>query len=242
MLPILKALMLPSTLCFLLAAAGLALCLHTRTRKAALVALASAAVLLVVFSCGKTATFLLSPLEYEYPRVPDQASPVRAIVVLTAYAADDPNMSLSDRPNSASLYRVVEGALLWQRCKDCAVIVTGQSPTTNVMAELLVSLGVPPARVHMDNDAATTGASAANIRRLLGHTPFYLVTSAGHMPRSMAAFTKAGTLPLPAPTDHRLPRDVAQAEWGLSAFHLECSDLAVHEHLGILWYRLLGRI
>jgi len=242
MIAILKALVLPSGLCFLLAATGLVLCLHARTRKAALVALASAAMLLVVFSCGKTATFLLSPLEYAYPRVPDQAAPMRAIVVLTAYAEDDPDVPLSDRLSSSSLYRVVEGALLWQRCQDCAVIVTGRSPTTALMAEVLVSLGVPRARVHLDNDAATTGASAVNVFRLLGDVPFYLVTSAGHMPRSMAAFAKAGMHPVPAPTDHRLPRDVAKAEWGLSAFHLESSDLAVHERIGIWWYRLRGRI
>ncbi len=242
MIEILGSLVLPSSVCFLLAATGLALCVRERTRKAALVALASAGVLLVVFSCGKVATLLLSPLEYAYPRVPDQAAPVRAIVVLAAYAADDPNMSLSDRPNSAGLYRVVEGALLWQRCQDCTVVVTGRSPTTKVMAELLVSLGVPRTRVQLDNDADSTSASAVNMRRLLGDTTCYLVTSGGHMVRSMAVFAKAGMRPLPAPTDHRLPKNVAQAAWALSAFHLECSDLAVHERVGVWWYRLRGRI
>jgi uncharacterized SAM-binding protein YcdF (DUF218 family) len=110
------------------------------------------------------------------------------------------------------------------------------------MAELLTSLGVPQGQVQLDNDAANTGESAANIRRLLGDTPFYLVTSAGHMPRTMAVFAKAGMQPLPAPTDHRLPGTVAQAQWRPSAFHLECSDLAMHEHVGMWWYRLRGRI
>jgi len=198
--------------------------------------------LLLIFSSGKTATLLLSPLEYAYPRVPDQPTPARAIVVLAAYAADDPNMPLSARPNSSGLFRVVEGALLWRRCPDCAVVVTGRSPTTSVMAELLVALGVPRARVQLDNDADSTGASAMNVRRLFGDAPLYLVTSAGHMPRSMAVFARAGMQPLPAPTDYRLPKDVAQAKWGLSVFHLECSDLAVHERVGLWWYRLRGRI
>jgi uncharacterized SAM-binding protein YcdF (DUF218 family) len=241
MIEILKALVLPSNFCFLLAVIGLALSVYARTRKAALIALASAAVLLVTFSSGKTATLLLSPLEYAYPRVPDQAAPVRAIVILAAYAANDPDMSLGDRPSSSSLYRVVEGALLWQRCMDCAVVVTGRTPTTHVLGELLVALGIPRAQVRLDDDAADTGESAVNVRRLLDDAPFYLVTSAGHMPRSMAAFAAAGLHPLPAPTDHRLPRSVARAEWHLSVFHLECSDLAVHERLGLWWYRLRGR-
>lgn len=242
MIDILSALVLPSNVCFLLAGSGLVLYMNVRTRKAAFIALATAAALLLVFSSGKTATALLSPLEYSHPRVPDRAAPVRAIVVLTAYAADDPEMPLSARPISSGLYRVVEGALLWRGCQDCVVVVTGRSPATNVMAELLTSLGVPPEHVQLDNDAANTSESAANVRRLLGDTPFFLVTSAGHMPRSMAVFAKAGMQPLPAPTDHRLPRTVAQAQWRPSAFHLECSDLAMHERVGMWWYRVRGRI
>jgi uncharacterized SAM-binding protein YcdF (DUF218 family) len=242
MIAILKALVLPSSVCFLLTAVGLLLCLRARTRQAALLTLASAGVLLMVFASGKTATLLMSPLEYAYPRVPDQTAPVRAIVVLTAYAVDDPDMPLSSRLNNSGLYRVVEAAHLWRRCQDCTMIVTGLAPTTRVMAELLVSLGVPQSQVRLDNDAANTSASATNMGRLLGDTPFFLVTSAGHMPRSMAVFTRAGMQPLPAPTDHQLPKSVSQAKWRLSTRHLQCSDFAVHERVGIWWYRLAGRI
>jgi len=242
MIGILKALVLPSTICFVLIAVGLLLCTRSRTRRSALATLATAGVLLVVFASGKTATFLMSPLEYAYPRVSNQTTEARAIVVLTAYATDDPLIPLSSRTNASGLYRVVEGAHLWQRCRECSVIVTGRAPTTTVMAELLVSFGVPPAQVHLDNEAANTGASAANMRRLLGDTPFFLVTSAGHMPRSMAAFVKAGMHPLPAPTDYQLPMSMTDAKWRLSAYHLQCSDFAVHELIGMWWYRLRGRI
>jgi uncharacterized SAM-binding protein YcdF (DUF218 family) len=242
MIDILKALVIPSNLCFLMAAIGLALCVAARTRKVALVVLASAGLLLVVFSSGKTATLLLSPLEYAYPQAPAQDTHARAIVILAAYAADDSDMPLSSRTNGAGLYRVVEGVHLWRRCQDCTVIVTGFSPTTDVMAELVVSLGVPQAQVQIDSDAANTSDSAANMRRTLGDRPFFLVTSAGHMPRSMGVFTKAGLRPLPAPTDHQLPKTVADANWHLSTFHLQCSDLAVHEHIGMWWYRLRGRL
>lgn len=238
----LKLLAIPSNVIFLLAALGLVLGLAPRLRRLSGFSLAFAALLLVFFACGKTATWLLSPLEYEYPRVPDQPAPVRAIVVLAAYAANDPNMSLSDRPNSASLYRVVEGVHLWRRCQDCAVIVTGSPPTTEVMKELMVSLGVPGERVQLDSDSADTATSAIHVARLLGQDSFYLVTSAGHMPRSMAVFEAAGMRPLAAPTDHRLPMSVEHANWNLSTFHLESSDLAIHERLGMWWYRLRGQI
>ena len=241
MADVLGALILPSNVCFALVILGLALSIPARTRRAALVTLVAAGALLVIFSSGKTATALLGPLEYAYPRVPDQPAPVQAIVVLTAYVANDPDMSLSDRPSQSSLYRVTEAALLWRHCGDCAVIVSGRSPATDVMGELLVALGVPRSRLQMEGESANTTASAANVARLVGDSPFYLVTSAGHMPRSMASFARAGLHPLPAPTDHRLPRSVAQAAWHLSPFHLQCSDLAVHERVGLWWYRLRGR-
>jgi uncharacterized SAM-binding protein YcdF (DUF218 family) len=242
MADVLGALILPSNVCFGLVILGLALSVRARTRRAALITLVAAGALLVIFSSGKTATALLGPLESAYPRAPHEPVPVEAIVVLTAYVANDPDMSLSDRPNPSSLYRVTEAALLWRHCADCVVIVSGRAPATDVMSEMLIALGVPRSRLQLENESGSTGDSAVNVARLLGDQRFYLVTSAGHMPRTMAAFAKAGMQPLPAPTDHRLPRTVEQAQWRLSAFHLECSDLAMHERVGMCWYRLRGRI
>jgi uncharacterized SAM-binding protein YcdF (DUF218 family) len=242
MTDILEALVLPSNICFLLTAAGLALAAPNRTRRAALATLAAAGVLLVVFSCGKTATWLLSPLEYSFPHVPDQATPVRAIVILAGYATDDPEVSLSDRLNPPTLYRVVEGALLWQKCPGCQVVVSGTSPTTDIMANVLVALGVPQASVKMDNASVRTAASATNVRHLIGDAPFYLVTSAAHLPRAMAVFAAARLRPVPAPTDHRQPSTVDKGVWLLSPLHLQASDLAAHERIGAWWYRLHGLI
>jgi uncharacterized SAM-binding protein YcdF (DUF218 family) len=242
MTDLLDALVLPSNVCFLLTVIGVALSLSARTRRASLITLAAAGIVLVIFSSGKTAAWLTSSLEYTYPRAPDQLAPVHVIVILASYAANDPDMSLGDRPNSSALYRVVEGALLWKRCDDCRVIVTGASPTTDVMAELLVAMGVPSPRVELDSHAVNTAASAANVSRLTGDAPFYLVTSAAHLPRAMAALAAVGARPLPAPTDHQLPRRVAQASWRLTPFHMQASDLAVHERIGMWWYRVRGLI
>jgi uncharacterized SAM-binding protein YcdF (DUF218 family) len=242
MVYVIEAIVVPSHFCFLLIAAGLLLCIPRRTRKAAQVVLATAGALLFVLSSGKTATLLLSPLEYRYPRVPDDAAPTQTIVVLAAYAANDMNMSLSDRPNYSALYRINEAVLLWRRCPECRVVVTGTSPTANVMADVLIGLGVSREKVIVDSDASNTAGSAMNMRRMIGEAPFYLVTSGGHMPRAMGVFAKAGLHPMAAPTDHKLPKFVRQAAWALSPFHLECSDLAVHEHIGLMWYRMRGYI
>jgi uncharacterized SAM-binding protein YcdF (DUF218 family) len=237
-------LVIPSNLVLLIGLLGVVLLFLPRRRRIATSLLTSAIVLLLVLSSGKTATLLSSPLEYAYPKAPAPRpdSPAKAIVVLTAYATDDPDMPLSGRPSSSALFRIVEAVHLWRACQQCLVIVTGMNPTTKVTAESLVALGIPSTQIRIDSDAANTGGSAVNVRTLLGDQVFYLVTSAAHMPRSMGVFLKQGLRPIPAPTDHQVPRNVSHAEWKPTSLSLHFSDLAVHEHIGILWYRLTGRI
>jgi uncharacterized SAM-binding protein YcdF (DUF218 family) len=242
MIDYLKELVVPSNFCLAIAILGCLLWLIPRTRRIGTFAVATSAAMLLIFSSGKTAAWLLSPLEYAYPRIPDGPLQPGAIVVLAGYAADDRDMPLSSRPNGSTLFRVAEAVDLWRRCQDCTVAVTGFDPTVKVMGELLVALGIPASQLHLDNQANTTADSAVNMRALLNDKRIYLVTSAGHMTRSLGVFVKQGLNPIPAPTDFQLPKRVAQADWRPTPFHLNCSDTAVHEYVGIWWYRLRGRI
>jgi uncharacterized SAM-binding protein YcdF (DUF218 family) len=233
----------PSNFVLLIGFAGIVLSL-ARWRRIGLYFLSSALVLLLVLSSGKTATALSSPLEYAYPKAPapQSNSPARAIVVLAAYATDDASMPLSTRPNSSAMFRIVEAVHLWRACQQCTVIVTGVNPTTRVMAESLAALGIPSTQIQVDSGARNTAGSAVNLRASLGVDAFYLVTSAGHMPRSMGVFLKQGLRPIPAPTEYHVPKSIAQAEWSPSSLNLYFSDVAMHEHIGTWWYRLTDRI
>jgi len=51
---------------------------------------------------------------------------------------------------------VTEAALLWKRCSDCVVLVSGRPPATDVMGELLVSLGVTRARLQLERESDST--------------------------------------------------------------------------------------
>jgi uncharacterized SAM-binding protein YcdF (DUF218 family) len=241
---LLTSAVLPSNITLALGLLGLILFFRPRWRRAASLLLGLAPVVLLIFSSGKTATALSSPLEYAYVKAtpPQPGSVSRDIVVLAAYAADDPNMPLSSRPNSSAMFRIVEAVHLWRACQQCTVIVTGMDPTTKVMAESIAALGVPADRIRIDNGAANTAESAVNVASMLSAPSFYLVTSAGHMPRSMGVFLKQGLQPIPAPTDYLLPKYVSQAEWSPSSLNLYFSDAAMHEHIGLLWYRIRGRI
>jgi uncharacterized SAM-binding protein YcdF (DUF218 family) len=62
------------------------------------------------------------------------------------------------------------------------------------------------------------------------------------MPRSVGVFRKQGLNPLPAPTDYMSRKNYMAISYLPSPLHLYYSDLAVHEYLGILWYKIRGWI
>ena len=232
----------PSGLVYALCLAGLASLPWTRTRRFSLPLLAPAALLIVVFSSGKTATALMSPLEYAYSaRIdPAQHPEVRDIVALTGWAADDPDMPLTGRGQCDLGLRLLRVLELKRQCAECRVIVSGTPTTARIMGDILRELGVPDAQLTIDGNAPHTDISARNLRPLVGTRPFFLVTSGGHLPRTLEAMKKNGLAPIPMPTDHQMPREWSRAKWEPSSTSLVVSDRAVHEYLGWAWYRLRG--
>lgn len=237
---ILAALVLPSGFAVLLWALGMIAAL-LRRRAWSCGLLAASGAVLAIFSSGYMAAALMSPLEYVYPRVDVAAHPdVRRIVVLTGWASVDRELSLTDRLNDSSAYRVMLALELYRERPDCTVIVSGSRTTSHVMAEALEKLGIPRDRLSLEDGSDSTAASAAALRGFVGGDRFFLVTSAGHMPRSMAAMQRQGLQAIAAPTEHQEPREWWRAEGRPTGESLAVSDLAVHEYLAIAWERLRG--
>jgi uncharacterized SAM-binding protein YcdF (DUF218 family) len=219
---------------------GVACTVTRRTRRYSLALAAASGLVLLVFSNGLVATLLMSPLEYEYPALhdPTRHPEARTIVVLTGWAADDDVFPLSAKMNSASAFRVLEAANLHAARPDCRVLVSGSDVAARIMHQQLQRLGVPDQALLIDSESANTAASAARARELLGDAPVFLVSSAGHMRRAIWTFQQQGVRVIAAPTDHLLPRSPWNASWTTSALHLQASDLAAHEYVGLAWYRL----
>lgn len=123
-----------------------------------------------------------------------------------------------------------------------AVLISGKGQVPGVMKELLVSMGMPAGRIQVDRDSGTTYESAINVKRLAAGKQLVLVTSAGHLPRAMGAFHKVGLDPVAAPTNHMRMLRYRFTDFLPSPTQLVYSDLAVHEHIGIFWYRLTDRM
>lgn len=237
---LLGSILVPSGVAYILFAIGLALCAWRRTRPYSWLTLAGSGFVAVVFSSGMVASALMSPLEYSQPALTDPRSYAQAryIVVLTGWATDDRDMPLTGRLNPSSAYRILLALELAQDRPDCSIIVSGESQTARIMGDALLKLGIEARRLRIDGKSTSTLESAANLAGMLGSEPFFLVTSGGHMPRAIAATAAYELAAIPAPTDHQLPKRWKDAEIAPSPNLLVVSDLAVHEYLGLLWYRL----
>ena len=241
---ILKSLLLPSQMVVALLFIGIILKLIGRFQKWSTALFLTGAVLHFLFSTGVVATLLISPLEYRYPFVQsaEEYDYVDTVVLLAGYAADDPLMPLSSQANSTSVYRVLESYRLFREGRLKRIIISGKKSCVSVMKALLVNLGVPYSAIIEDNGVTHTSHSAVSLKKYIGNESFFLVTSAGHMPRSVGVFRKQGMTPIPAPTDYQLPKKYLNASLIPSPFHMSVSDLAVREYGGILWYRLTGKL
>ena len=100
--------------------------------------------------------------------------------------------------------------------------------------------GIDLARVIVESGSRTTRENARRVVSLLGescHQPWLLVTSAWHMPRSMAEFQAVGCDVTAYPVDYRTGESTALTEYSL-AYSLVRWQTALHEWLGLLVYGL----
>ena len=128
------------------------------------------------------------------------------------------------------------------------------------MAELLSLLDVPSDALILETESRNTYENALFTRQILeeeGVNRIILVTSAMHMPRSVALFEKQGFDVLPAPADFGVTQDASDEKksgftWseipGLivdlipSASNLATTTNVLKEYLGMMIYRIRGWI
>jgi uncharacterized SAM-binding protein YcdF (DUF218 family) len=104
-----------------------------------------------------------------------------------------------------------------------------------------MSLGVKEELIAIENQSSNTFESAVHLKDRIKDSEFILVTSAGHMPRALAAFRQMGMNPIPAPTDYLAKMDPFGGNYLPKSNNLMRADLALHEYFGLFWYRLTSR-
>lgn len=236
-----KYFILPSSWILVGALAGIVLLCFRSTRKYGGVLGFAALTLYMFFGSGPVAFLLLGHLEYLIPAASQsEREGALTIVVLAAHAETEAGVPLSSFVNNASAVRLLEALSLFQAVPGTRVIVSGGGETPTIMRDVLMSAGIPPDRILVDGASTSTFESAIHLRPALENAPFLLVTSAGHMPRAIGTFLKAGANPRAVPTHFMTRRNWLAIQYLPSPVHLGYSDLAVSEYAALLWYRLRG--
>ena len=238
-----KYFLLPSGMILTLVVLGFILSFIRKARRVGLYVILSAGILYVFFGTGPVSFWLLGHLEYQYPFIEsiNAANEGRTIVVLAGHAEKDLNRPVSSNVNSSTAFRLIEAIRLLRKNPKSKVIVSGYYASP-IMKQPLVEVEIDKDKVVVENQSTSTHESALNLKDKLLNREFFLVTSAGHMPRAMGVFKKQHMNPLPAPTDYMSRKNYMAISYLPSPLHLYYSDLAVHEYLGILWYKLTDRI
>jgi len=210
--------------------------------------------LLMVCGNGLVSDFLTRRLEGQYP-TPNPIPPADCILILgggTKPAA--PPRPLAEVNEAGN--RVIYGAWLHRQGKAPWVLCTGGGaephPEALDMAEIARRIGVPREALLLETNALDTHDHALNLRaefQRRGFKRLLLVTSAMHMPRSVAVLKRGcpGIEFIPTPTDFRVDDTPRSWCYHLSRFLPTPSNLchfsdAMHEYIGLLYYALRGWI
>ncbi|MFZ9738114.1 MAG: YdcF family protein [Prochlorotrichaceae cyanobacterium] len=120
------------------------------------------------------------------------------------------------------------------------------------MQTLLHLFGIADADLILEPDSLNTYQNAVNSQKLLNQNHLkriLLVTSAFHMPRALAIFTKLGIDAIPAPTDFRTIGSLGGQHFSVQQFllnllpsadHLYKTSMGLKERIGIWVYRWRG--
>lgn len=247
---IISAFLLPLPFCLLLIFAGLILLWFTRRQKAGKILVTAGTIILTLCGYEIFARQIIKPLERQYAPLAVNAemqSSVRWIVVLGGGAAEDEYVPQTNQLSDASLARVVEGVRIQRNLPNAKLIFSGGSifgspAEAEIMRVVAVALGVEGERMVLDTQSRDTEDQARIIRTIVGDEPLILVTSAAHVPRSVALFENRGMRPTPAPTDYEAfdKKQIGVGDFFPSASSLNTVNSAIHERLGLAWARMKG--
>lgn len=226
----------------------------TRWRRTG-IGLTSAALLVFGLAAWSSlGALMLHPLEDRFSRPVEAPAHVDGIIVLGGGFEGAINRARGGYELNSGGDRFVETAILARRYPAARVVISGGSGSLVLEGEadadtaprLLEALGVAPERMLLENRSRNTVENARFTRQLVAPGPdetWLLVTSAFHMPRSVGLFRREGFSVVPWPVDYRTTGlETAGIAQDNQIDTLQATSLAIREWIGLLAYRLTGRI
>jgi uncharacterized SAM-binding protein YcdF (DUF218 family) len=246
-----SALASPSLLCALAALVGLALLLASGWQRLARALLVAGIVPPLLVLLLPLAGIAAHPLEQRHPRPPALPPHVDGIIVLGGAVRP---WIFEDRGTpglNEEAERMTEAAALAHARPAARLVFTGGAGwrsrtgiTESDAARVYFAGAGLAARAEFEDRSDNTWENALFSRRQVQPRPgetWVLVTSAIHMPRAVAAFAAVDWPVLPWPVAYRTRRALDWKPGVNLPARMRVLDIAVHEWVGMLVYRLRGR-
>lgn len=189
-----------------------------------------------LFSITPVSNFLLSSLEkkYDYISIEDMEKANKTVLLLGG--------------RESNVLRGNEVLRIWHLSENkMKIIISGTDPLVSTSEEaqavrnFFIHRGVDSEDIAIEGKSKNTRENVINVNDIVEEEPFFLVTSAYHMERALQEFKRLGSRPIPAPTDFKINKYASYNFFDFipNAQNLRNSDLAVHEHLGGIYYRFI---
>ncbi|MGO8917777.1 MAG: YdcF family protein [Stellaceae bacterium] len=244
------AIIAPGNLLLLLLLASLLWLARSRRRRGLAPAML-AALLLLTIAVLPVGQWAVAPLEQRFP-IPAVPARLDGIIVLGGAVEPAISHAHGEIALNDAAGRITEALALARRHPEAKLLLTGGDASilpraggdeAGLMRTLFIALGVAPERLLVEDRSRNTFENAVLSRALAQPKPgevWLIVTSARHMSRAVGCFRHVGWEVLPYPVDFRTE---AGPRAGFSlAGHLGLLDAAAREWVGLVAYRLLGRI
>ena len=231
---------------------ALGLVILSRWRRLALCLLWSGLVVLGLLGFRAIPDGLLRALENRYPVPPAEAIDRHVGIIVLGGAVGHPDSFAAHGqvPLGEAAERMTVPVGLMRQYPDLELVFSGGEgrlltvgvTEAELAREFYQQQGLEMANVRLEGGSRNTRENAQQVAKLLGarcQQPWLLVTSAWHMPRSMAEFEAVGCKITPYPVDFRTGDWTPLTEYSLANSLLRWQT-ALHEWLGLWVYGLTG--
>ena len=202
--------------------------------------------LIYLLSISAVSDQIIKPLEYRYdqPAVSEMKG-AQAIVVLAGGSYDGvPDFDGTGQDSESSTVRLAAGLRL-HRVLHLPVVYSGgtvigeKATEASIGLRFLKACGVKEKYLIKEDRSRNTAENAKYVKEICQQRKFekvILVTSAFHMPRSVAFFEREGVDVIPYPTDYKTSKNLRRNAFDFtpSADCLEHTSIAMKEYLGLL--------
>ncbi len=231
---LLQSFLMPSAFVFLFVAVGFLFL--KKKKKIGQILLIGGAFFYYFFSITPISEFLLMSLEEKHRslRVEDISRAEKVVLLLGG--------------RESNILRSSEVLRIWHLADGkMKLIISGTDPLVatseeaNAVRNYFIYRGVDEGDIVIEGKSRNTRENVINVKEIVEEEEFFLVTSAYHMERAVIEFERLGARPIPAPTDFKRRRvtNYNIFDFVPNAQNLRNSDIALHEHLGVVYYRFV---